>query len=642
MVKIDQSGLAGKIRDRPISKELEAVLQKAGLASGVDVVLVTSGGQPGSSGRSKGSTRHNGGRAADLQLMVKGKAQTFTDDRPSPTIAKFIIAAAAYGATGIGAGVNYMGRATLHVGFGLNPNDRSKLTWGAKGRSVNAPLWLKKAADEGWNSPPGWVFDNDDGFVEDEPEDGEDEFEEEEDVEVFLEIPERFNIEVIRAAQASQRVWSIPASITLAQWALESAYGTRMPAGSNNPFGIKAKSGQPSVMALTTEVIGGKKKTVNAAFRAFSSLEEAFIRHGKLLGSADVYASARRFVNDPDRFADALTGVYATDPKYGRLLKSIMKKNDLYRFDILVDDEGMPVIVQGEVGVVEPLQQGGTIRVEALQRRLVELGYLLGEIDGKFGPLTASALLSFQHENSLPTTGVLDTTTEEALNTAEPRRLSEKRVKKTEKELAEDGSKITINARRGRLLSWVGGILGAVGIGNSAIINATGSASIPTGTASDALVNFITQVKTLSASSTQANVEQVLASALSIAQQVAQNPLPANVLQLLDRVRQTIPEGVPSRPIIDQAFQTITQTSPVLPAGSTTVFDILPTFFANDTVLQTVMKGVAAVGGSVLPGFGGSLAMLGIGLAGRFLSNRIAAARLEDHKTGGNINPLGK
>ena len=641
MVKVDQSGLAGKIRDRPISKELEAVLQKAGTAAGVDVILVTSGGQPGSSGRSKGSTRHNGGRAADLQLMVEGKAQTFTDERPSPIVAKFVTAAAAHGATGIGAGVDYMGPATLHVGFGLNPNDKSKLTWGAKGRAVNSPSWLKKAASEGWTNPPGWVNIGGD-FVEDEPEDGDGEFEDEEDVEAFVEIPERFNIEVIRAAQASQRVWGIPASITLAQWALESGFGTRMPAGSNNPFGIKAKSDQPSVMALTTEVIGGKKKTANAAFRAFGSLEEAFISHGKLLGSAAVYANARRFVNDPDRFADALTGVYATDPNYGRSLKSIMKTNDLYRFNILTGDDGIPVVVQGEVEVIEPMQHGGTVRIEALQRRLVELGYLLGEIYGKFGPLTAGALLSFQYENNLPTTGALDKTTEDALNTAEHRRLSEKRVRKTEKELADDGSKITINARRGRLLSWIGSILGAVGIGNSAIVNAAGTTTTPTAPVSDALINFITQVKGLNASSTQASVEQVLASALSITQQIGQNPLPSNVLQLLDRVRQTIPEGVPSRPIIDQVFQALIRPNPTLPAGSTTVFDILPTFFANDTVLQTVMKGVAAVGGSVLPGFGGSLAMLGIGLAGRFLSNRIAAARLEDHKTGGNINPLGK
>ena len=83
MVEIDQSGLAGKIRDRPISKELEVVLQRAGSAAGVGKIFITSGGQPGTTGKSTGSTRHNGGRAADLQLLVNGKVQTFSDSQAS-------------------------------------------------------------------------------------------------------------------------------------------------------------------------------------------------------------------------------------------------------------------------------------------------------------------------------------------------------------------------------------------------------------------------------------------------------------------------------------------------------------------------------------------------------------------------------
>lgn len=65
MTTIDQSGLKGKTRDRPISRELELVLLKAGSAAGVDEIYMTSGGQSGTAGKSTGSTRHNGGRAAE-------------------------------------------------------------------------------------------------------------------------------------------------------------------------------------------------------------------------------------------------------------------------------------------------------------------------------------------------------------------------------------------------------------------------------------------------------------------------------------------------------------------------------------------------------------------------------------------------
>jgi flagellum-specific peptidoglycan hydrolase FlgJ len=138
---------------------------------------------------------------------------------------------------------------------------------------------------------------------------------------------------VVAAAQASQQRWNIPASVTLAQWALESGWGRSMPHGSNNPFGIKARRGEPAVDAATDEVIGGRRIRINAGFRKFASLADAFDHHGRLLATGRPYARARGMLPDPDRFADALTGVYATDPRYGTKLKSMMRSNDFYRFN---------------------------------------------------------------------------------------------------------------------------------------------------------------------------------------------------------------------------------------------------------------------------------------------------------------------
>ena len=60
--------------------------------------------------------------------------------------------------------------------------------------------------------------------------------------------------DVIEAAQASERKHGIPASVSLAQFALESAWGKKMPPDSHNPFGIKAVQGQPAVTVRTREV----------------------------------------------------------------------------------------------------------------------------------------------------------------------------------------------------------------------------------------------------------------------------------------------------------------------------------------------------------------------------------------------------
>jgi flagellum-specific peptidoglycan hydrolase FlgJ len=106
-----------------------------------------------------------------------------------------------------------------------------------------------------------------------------------------------------------------------------------MPSGSNNPFGIKARRGEPSVSTGTDEVINGRRIHIRAGFRAFASINDAFDHHGRLLATGRPYRNARAVLPDPDAFADALTGVYATDPSYGRKLRSLMQANNFYRFN---------------------------------------------------------------------------------------------------------------------------------------------------------------------------------------------------------------------------------------------------------------------------------------------------------------------
>jgi flagellum-specific peptidoglycan hydrolase FlgJ len=139
--------------------------------------------------------------------------------------------------------------------------------------------------------------------------------------------------EVISAATASRTRWNVPVSVTIAQWVVESAWGAAVPPGSNNPFGIKAAEDQPAVESPTREVIDGRAVTVTARFRKFTSLAEAFDQHGKLLATAAVYKTAMAQAQDPDGFAEALTGIYATDPQYGFTLKWVIHNYGFIRYD---------------------------------------------------------------------------------------------------------------------------------------------------------------------------------------------------------------------------------------------------------------------------------------------------------------------
>lgn len=139
--------------------------------------------------------------------------------------------------------------------------------------------------------------------------------------------------DVVDAAVASRAKWNVPASVTMAQWAVESAWGAAMPPDSNNPFGIKAVGDQPAVEAATREVVAGESITIQAKFRKFASLSEAFDVHGRLLATSPAYAPAMKRADDPEAFADALTGVYATDPGYGTTLKYVIKTYNFYLND---------------------------------------------------------------------------------------------------------------------------------------------------------------------------------------------------------------------------------------------------------------------------------------------------------------------
>lgn len=137
--------------------------------------------------------------------------------------------------------------------------------------------------------------------------------------------------DALNAAMAGANATGIPASVTLAQWALESGWGAHEPG--NNPFGIKAIAGYTSEMLPTHEYVHGHMTTENQPFAVFPDLGTAFMVHDKLLANAACYAPARAKLPDVFAFANALTGVYATDPNYGHLLGEIIRGSNLTQYD---------------------------------------------------------------------------------------------------------------------------------------------------------------------------------------------------------------------------------------------------------------------------------------------------------------------
>lgn len=147
-----------------------------------------------------------------------------------------------------------------------------------------------------------------------------------------------FILSAAQAARASQRETGVPASTTIAQAILETFWGSsRLARESNNYFGIKAKErpGPAGVVWLDVwEVVGGVNVTRPEPFRAYNTVEESFIDHGRFFRRNSRYAAALAARYDPKQFAHEISRAgYATDPGYATKLIGLMDRFNLYAYD---------------------------------------------------------------------------------------------------------------------------------------------------------------------------------------------------------------------------------------------------------------------------------------------------------------------
>ncbi|WP_323141274.1 glycoside hydrolase family 73 protein [Massilia phyllosphaerae] len=134
-------------------------------------------------------------------------------------------------------------------------------------------------------------------------------------------------------AQDCQRRTGIPASITLAQAALESSWGARAPG--NNLFGIKADKSWtgPTVTFQTTEHLAGQIVKMPDAFRRYDSWLASMIDHAQFLLKNPRYRDCFKQI-DGAGWARALQAAgYATDPEYANKLIAIMRVRNLAFYD---------------------------------------------------------------------------------------------------------------------------------------------------------------------------------------------------------------------------------------------------------------------------------------------------------------------
>jgi len=146
-----------------------------------------------------------------------------------------------------------------------------------------------------------------------------------------------FISQVAPGAIAAQRRYGVPASVTIAQAIDESGWGRSVLATKDhNLFGIKGTGPAGSDLQRTLEYENGQPVTRASAFRVYRNTAESIDDHGKLLATSGYYRKSMAGRRNPNAFAAALTGIYATDPDYGAKIIRLMRQYDLYRYDRVV------------------------------------------------------------------------------------------------------------------------------------------------------------------------------------------------------------------------------------------------------------------------------------------------------------------
>ncbi|HEY9766113.1 MAG TPA: glucosaminidase domain-containing protein [Chroococcales cyanobacterium] len=127
------------------------------------------------------------------------------------------------------------------------------------------------------------------------------------------------------AAEEAEKLYGVPAEVTLAQAALESGWG-KSALGGFNIFGIKGSGPAGTVSSKTQEWVSGRYVTITANFAKYGNFYQAVVEHGKRFHNGYYDKAVNQFAQDKDyrKFIQNIQGIYATDPKYSSKLLSII------------------------------------------------------------------------------------------------------------------------------------------------------------------------------------------------------------------------------------------------------------------------------------------------------------------------------
>lgn len=165
-----------------------------------------------------------------------------------------------------------------------------------------------------------------------------------------------------------------------------------------------------------TETVSGypytTKTRVKVNLRAGRSVRSALLRH--VPAGAEITVNAVK-----GSWAEVEYGKYSGYMKTEYIVLKEIKKTEKATATPTPAPTLSPEEDAGGYKILQKGDEGDDVR--ALQEALIELGFLSGTADGKFGIGTQSAVVAFQTKNEYPATGIMDANIQAFLYTGQPK-----------------------------------------------------------------------------------------------------------------------------------------------------------------------------------------------------------------------------
>ena len=143
--------------------------------------------------------------------------------------------------------------------------------------------------------------------------------------------PEEFVAWLAPTAQMICHQYDLPASVCIAQAALESGWGKYI-IGQFNIFGRKWNGVGKYIEVETEEFYDGQWQTIKARFQDYANLAEAVADWCILITVEPVYRTCLEYRTQVEAFTNIVGPIYATDPEYAAKVLSTITANHLEDF----------------------------------------------------------------------------------------------------------------------------------------------------------------------------------------------------------------------------------------------------------------------------------------------------------------------